>query len=295
MGPWDHAGTRTPNVDVGGVKFAKASLHDLNQLHKEWYDWTMKDGDSPAFLEKRVTYYVAGAEAWKYCDSLEAIPTTPLLLYLNAPSEGGKDIFHSGKLDRKKPNQAPPATYVYDPLDLRPAEGEREIEKTYLTDQRQAMKLAGDGLVYHGEPLASEVEIVGQPKFTAWIRLDVPDTDFWVKLYVIQPDGKSVLLAEDILRARYRESLRQEKLVKRGEINRYEFASFPWFARRLEKGSRLRLVFTSPNSIYWEKNYNSGGEVAQETKMDARTAHITLLQDDDHPSCLELPVITSKR
>ena len=36
------------------------------------------------------------------------------------------------------------------------------------------------------------------------------------------------------------------------------------------------------------QNYNSGGEVSTETKKDARTAHVTLYQDAEHPSYLEL-------
>jgi predicted acyl esterase len=52
IGPWDHAGTRTPNAEFGGLKFDKASLVDLNKLHKEWYDWTMKKGKKPAFKKQ---------------------------------------------------------------------------------------------------------------------------------------------------------------------------------------------------------------------------------------------------
>src|SRR5262249_17397828 len=40
IGPWDHAGTRTPRKEVGGVKFGDASMLDMNKLHKDWYDWT---------------------------------------------------------------------------------------------------------------------------------------------------------------------------------------------------------------------------------------------------------------
>jgi predicted acyl esterase len=127
----------------------------------------------------------------------------------------------------------------------------------------------------------------------AWIALDVPDTDFAVSVYEIKKDGTSIALTEDRMRARYRESLRRTRLVKPGEVNRYEFKSFPFFSRRLEKGSRLRLVFYSPNSRDWEKNYNSGGEVAQETAKDARTARVRLFQDAEHPSYLELPVISA--
>jgi len=54
MGPWDHAGTRTPSREVGGLGFGPASLLDLNALHKAWYDWTLKDGPRPEFLEKRI-------------------------------------------------------------------------------------------------------------------------------------------------------------------------------------------------------------------------------------------------
>ena len=65
----------------------------------------------------------------------------------------------------------------------------------------------------------------------------------------------------------------------------------PSFLAAWNKGSRLRLVLSSPNSIYLEKNYNSGGEVAAECRKDARTAHVTLYQDADHPSHLQIPVV----
>jgi hypothetical protein len=74
IGPWDHAGTRTPRREVGGLVFGEASLVDLNGLHREWYDWTMKDGSKPEFLEKRIAYYVIGADEWKYVDSRRSLP-----------------------------------------------------------------------------------------------------------------------------------------------------------------------------------------------------------------------------
>jgi len=116
-----------------------------------------------------------------------------------------------------------------------------------------------------------------------------------VTLHEIMPDGTSIQLTDDALRARYRESNREEKLVKPGEITRYEFKQFWFFSRQIAKGSRLRLVFWSPNSIHLEKNYNSGGVVAEESGKDAKTAHITLYHDSDHPSYVEIPVVKSKK
>ncbi len=92
------------------------------------------------------------------------------------------------------------------------------------------------------------------------------------------------------MRARFRESLREEKLVTPGEITQYVFDGFTFFSRRIAKGSRIRLVFKSPNSIQWEKNYNSGGIVHEESGKDARTAHIKLYHDAKYPSYLELPI-----
>jgi predicted acyl esterase len=56
------------------------------------------------------------------------------------------------------------------------------------------------------------------------------------------------------------------------------------------KGSRLRLVVSSPNSIFWQKNYCSGGVVANETAKDARTAHVKVHHDATHASTLQLPL-----
>ena len=290
IGPWDHAGTRTPMLEFGGLKFGAASLIDMNQLHKEWYDWTMKDGKKPTFLKKRVAYYVTAEEKWKYADSLESIPSKVKKLYLNSPG-CAKDVFQSGTLDAIPPQNSGPDTYAYDPLDIRFGKLDREEIKDYFTDQTYDLNLFGNGLVYHSAPFQKNTEITGWVKFVGWISLNVPDTDFNIVLSEVLPDGKVIKLTQDMLRARYRESQREEKLVIPGEIKPYTFDGFTFFSRRIAEGSRLRLLINCPNSIYMEKNYNSGGVVADETKADARTAQVTLFHDASYPSYLEIPVI----
>ena len=56
------------------------------------------------------------------------------------------------------------------------------------------------------------------------------------------------------------------------------------------KGSRLRLVVSSPNSILWQKNYCSGGVVADETAKEARTCNIQVYHDAQHGSVIQLPL-----
>jgi hypothetical protein len=306
IGPWDHAGSQRSKRENAGLTFGPSSLIDNNELHKQWYDWTMKNSPKPEFLKKRVAYYVMGAETWKYADRLEDIPTTPVKLYLDSPGTGANDVFSSGRLGQKLPSLSTSDKYVYDPLDTRPGEFEMEqgsepdsynIMYTNAKSQRYAISASrfGSGLVYHSAPFPENMELTGYVKLVAWISMDVPDTDFMVTLHEIMPDGTSIQLTDDALRARYRESPRKEKLVTPGEMTRYEFNQFWFSSRQLAKGSRLRLVFWSPNSIYFEKNYNSGGLVAEESGKDAKTAHITLYHDSDHPSYLEIPVAKSDK
>jgi putative CocE/NonD family hydrolase len=290
IGPWDHAATRTPRAEIAGLKFAPASVVDLNQLHKEWYDWTMKGGAKPEFLKKRVAYYEMGAEEWKYADSLEAIAKGKLSLFLGSNGAAG-DILHSGELKETRPAGAPSDQWTYDPLDTRPGEAEPDEDPAGLTSQRGATELYGQGVVYHSQPFPETREVTGFPKLTLWLSMDVPDTDLEADLYEIQSDGSSIALSGASMRARYRNSLRQASPVPAGKVEKYTFTNFTFFSRRVGKGSRLRLVVHSINSIQVEKNYNSGGVVAAETAKDARTAHITLFHDADRPSQLELPIV----
>ena len=180
---------------------------------------------------------------------------------------------------------------MYDPLDVRPAALEQKDSPSPLTDQTAVLNTFGNGVIYHSEAFSADTEITGNVKFVAWISMDVPDTDFAVELDEIKADGSSVQLTSDILRARYRDSLTQEKLVQPGEINRYEFNGFTFFSRRVAKGSRLRLFLSCPNTIQLEKNYSSGKLVAAESGKDARTAHVVVHHDAGHASFLEIPVI----
>jgi putative CocE/NonD family hydrolase len=291
IGPWDHPGTRTPKAEVGGLKFGQASLVDLNKLHTEWYDWAMKGGAKPEFLKKRVAYYVVGAEEWKYADSLEGISNATKTLYLGSGSGAG-DVFRSGALTEDNPAASTGTdSWTYDPLDTRPGSAEPEDDGNSLTSQRTVVNLFGEGVIYHSEIFSENTEIAGFPKLTVWLKMDVPDTDLEADLYEILPDGGSVGLTGASMRARYRESLREAKPVMPGKIEKYVFENFTFFARRIGKGSRLRLVVRSINSTGSEKNYNSGGVVAAETGKDAKTAHISLVHDKEHPGVLEFPVV----
>ncbi len=272
IGPWLHNLMQSSkSSQVGPWKFGEASVVDLIKLQTEWYDWTMKNGPKPAFLKKNVAYYAIGPEEWRYADSLDAIPTTSRKYYLG--SKGGQlSAKQPGSLTEVPMPDSSPDTYKYDPL---------ELDYDDL----------GHEVLYDTGPFAEDTDIVGQMKVVAWMSIDVPDTDFIVYITERDPAGKSVGPGyEDMIRARYRESLRKERLVKPGEINRYEFNNLKWRYRRILKGNHLRVVILSDLGSGYQKNYNSGGVVAKETAKDARTATVKVYHDSKYPSFLEISI-----
>lgn len=298
IGPWDHAGTRTPTDEVAGIKFGPGAVVDLNDLHRQWYDWTMKSGPRPEFLKNQVAYYLlaagnSGANGeWKYADNFETLVANPKIFYLDSKNGDANGVFRSGSLIEKQPSEGLD-TFIYDPLDTTRGErvdGIEPKEKTAGIDQTYPLSIANDGLVYHTDALPNETSFIGCPAVTLWVSIDTPDVDLSAHLYEIQPDGTSIVLWSDTRRLRYRDSLREAKLVKPGEIVRCDFNPGLFVARHLMKGSRLRLVLSSPNSIHFQKNYCSGGVVAEETAKEARTCHVQVYHDATHPSTIQLPL-----
>jgi predicted acyl esterase len=121
------------------------------------------------------------------------------------------------------------------------------------------------------------------------MSIDQPDTDFVASVSEITPDGTVIPLSSDVMRARYRESPRIQKLVTSKAPLRYDFNRFTFASRMLQKGSRIRVSISAANSIFNEKNYNSGKVVADETLRDAHPVEVAILHDAKHPSALFVP------
>jgi len=289
IGPWNHTGCTLPSGEQDGIKIGTAGVLDLYQLHAQWYAWTLQDGSRPAFLQDAVSYYVTGAECWRYAPTLDAVTVNIEPFYLHATGNP-TDAFHSGALVREPPDDPAPDCYVYDPRDTTLAELESTLDPSSITEQRMIHASRGAHLIYHSAPFESDTEISGFFRFTAWISIDRPDTDFRVSVYEIGLQGESILLTTDQIRARYRESLRQAQLISTPEPLRYEFNRFTFTSRLIRRGHRLRLVIGPIHSIHAQKNFNSGGCVADESLSEATAVTVRLFHNQNCPSVLYVPI-----
>jgi len=267
---------------------ADAAVLDMNKLHADFYDWVLGRGPQPTLLRNRVSYFMMGADEWRYAASLGAASSgKEETLFLSAPEGMPEGVFHSGRLVAKAPSAEAPALLVSDPRELPELEVARYAEAEDLTSQFRAFQKGA--LNFHSAPFERDTEVAGHIRLTLVVQADAPDFDLWAQLLVVFPDGSAVHLGEDVRRARFRHSIFHEELLKPDEVVEMPFEFF-WTARRIPTGAQLRLTVAPLNSPQYQKNYNTGGRIGYEKLQDARIAHIRLFHDGAHASRLVLPL-----
>lgn len=293
IGPWDHAGTRYPRKTVEGLEFDDRALLDLDALQIEWFDYLLRDGARPSVLKDRVNYYIMGAEEWRSAPSLDAVATQKWALNLSAGGAEVDRLFSSGRLSEEPSTDEAPSQYLFDPRISREPEdwATRDLPTDGYISHEDALRPGR--LFFHSEPFAEERTVCGQIEFEASIAIDVPDTDIEVRVYELTANNRLRWLGGDRLRARFRQGYEEEILAEVGQIETWRFDRFWWTCRRIEAGSRLRLVVGPSDSPDWQKNYHTGGPIGFERPSDAKTATITLHHSADHPSVLRLPISMS--
>lgn len=289
IGPWNHAGTRTPSRSTGGLQFAEAAAFDMDALHIAWFNHVLRGAERPELLAGRVNYYVMGAEEWRSADSLEAISGHTWALYLDPAGSAADSLFHSGRLGAAAPARARPSSYRFDPRVVHG--GEPVLTSGPDTYASHAGAGRPNQLFFHSDPLQSPRTVCGQIRFEAHLEIDVPDTDVHVELFEIAADQSIRWLGRDYLRARFRNSFSEEQLARPGQVEPWSFNRFWWTCRRMEAGSRLRLVVGPVDTPDLQKNLHTGGRIGFERMQDARTATVRLHHDRRYPSRLLLPMV----
>lgn len=292
IGPWDHAGTRNPELNFGGVNLGPASLLDLDELHFKWYEWVFGIGPKPEFLSDSVRYYVIGANLWRSCSGLAGPMGKQVQLFL--ASDGiASNLASCGRLVTTA-CEGGPDRYTYAPGLERLIDVEAAIPKDSLVDDSLTIALGTQQFVYESEDFEEDTEISGFFDLTAWLAIDAVDTDFHAAVWEIERDGSCIRLTTDAIRAQYRSSLRVAQAVVPGEVLAYHFDHFTWISKVVPAGHRLRLTIAPIGRLaeapFCEVNYNIGGNVCRQDGELAQTVTATLFHDARYPSVLVVPV-----
>lgn len=82
-----------------------------------------------------------------------------------------------------------------------------------VPENYREMELRPDVLVYTSAPLEKDLTVAGELSFVLYAATDRPDTDWVARLTEVDGEGNSLRLSDGVLRARYRESLKEPKLL----------------------------------------------------------------------------------
>jgi putative CocE/NonD family hydrolase len=289
VGPWSHRAYGNPVGEVNFGTGADAGFVDLQtdarSLQLRWFDHWLKKIDTGMLAEPPVRLFVMGANVWRDEDEWPLARAVDTPWYLRA----------DGGLSPEPPGAEAPDRYAYDPADPVPTRG----GATMLTpeypagpvDQRP-LAARPDVLVYLSGPLSRDTEVTGPIAVHLWAASSAPDTDFVARLVDVAPDGRSLNLADGIVRARYRGVARGEAPSPFEPGRPYEYAIDLWATSNVFKaGHRIGLHVTSSSFPRWDRNPNTGHPFGADAEV--RVARQEILHDREHLSRVILPVVAT--
>ncbi len=288
MGPWSH-GVLAEKAGELTFPGAKNPPGDTESSWR-WFDRWLKDVDNGADRDPAVRYYVVGdvsdpqapGNSWRTADQWPPFDVAPTAYYLHA--------------DRTLSPQPPagrettPLSYTYDPAHPVPTVGGIQLTLPAGPMDQQKIESREDVLVFSTETLSAPVEVTGRVRARVWISSDASDTDFFVRLCDVYPDGRSFNLCEGMLRTRFRKGLSRERLLRAGEVVPLDIDL--WSTSVVfNRGHRIRVHVTSSSFPGFDPNPNTGAPFRSSPEI--RTARNRIHLDARHPSHLELPVISA--
>jgi putative CocE/NonD family hydrolase len=283
MGPWTHS---VGQPQAGELTFPNGSAPPNNVGDAfRWFDATLKGHDNGIAQLPAVTYYVMGdvtdksapGNVWRTADSWPPVKTMATPYYLRSDHN----------LTTIKPENGEPLRYAYDPRDPVPTVGGPQLTLPAGPMDQRKIEVRPDVLVFTTDTLSQPLEVTGHLQAHLEIASDAPDTDFFVKLCDVYPDGRSINICEGQLRARFRDGFDKEHFLKPGQPTSLTIDL--WSTSIIfNKGHRLRALVTSSNAPSYDPNPNTGDPFRANDRT--RVAHNTVFLDSNHPSYLLLPI-----
>ena len=289
VGPWNHA-FFNPNQKQYGIRqgWLEVIPFEFVREVKAWYDYSLKGIPNGWDRRAPLRLYVLGENAWRDEQRWPPADVSDRPFYLHS---GGKaeTLQGDGSLDLNMPAGSEPADdFTYDPRNPVPTRGGSHglPDSCGPADQRE-VEQRSDVLVYSSGPLKKPLLVMGSVAMRLFASTTAPDTDFTAKLVDVFPDGRSLIVCEGVVRARYRSGFERPELLETNRVYPFDIRVGNT-AVLFKSGHRIRVEISSSNFPRYDPNPNTAGEVAAErnpVKASQKVWH-----NREHPSALILPV-----
>jgi putative CocE/NonD family hydrolase len=267
------AAGRSPQLIVGPWTHTSAAL--LGVSLREGIAWLRAHllGDARMVRDTPVRVYVTGGARWRDLPDWPPPGATERTLYLQ-PRGGLADTPPSGA--------AEPTRYRYDPADPTPAVGgPMLLERRPVRDNRR-LEARTDVLTFTGEPLGADLDALGPVHADVRLRSSRDDTDVFVRVCDVQPDGASLNVCDALIRLTPSEPARDEDGVAA-----VRFELWP-AAHRFARGHRIRVQVSSGAHPRYARNPGTGEDLVRATGLVAADQEV--FHDALRPSSVMLTV-----
>jgi putative CocE/NonD family hydrolase len=262
------------------------------ELSLRWFDhWLRDSGDGLATLPP-LRFFMLGEDRWLDATRWPPAEATPQRWYLDGAGHAN-GAAGDGLLVPAAPDRSATDAFDYDPRHPVPSRGGpvcctgNPADHAGPTSQ-QDVEARADVLVYTSPVLQAPLRIAGPLHAVLTVSSSALDTDFVARLVDVAPDGRTLSIQEGALRARYRDGMARPTLLQPDVpvTLTIDMRSIAW---RVAAGHRLRLDVTSSSFPRLERNLNTGGDNARETRI--VVARNRVLHGGATPSYVELALL----
>ncbi len=283
IGPWGH-GTYFDQTQ-GELTFPSNAIIDYyTPLVFDFFEYHLNDGLNNLYSQPAVKYYCMGpcyngaiGNFWRTSD-VWPIPVDYKKFYLHDNDYISTDLPIGDEI---------PDSFFYDPNNPVPTIGGGNLVLPFGSYDQTSLESREDVLIFDSEIFTEPFEITGQMKANLWVSSNCSDTDFTVKITDVYPDGRSMLIQDGIIRAKYRNNDTTPELLSPGEIVQVEINL--WSTSYVfNEDHRMRIAISSSNYPRFNANPNNGAPIF--TNNQTYIAHNTIYHNSSYPSHITLPV-----
>jgi putative CocE/NonD family hydrolase len=308
LGPWHHGQMIWEGSSLGAIRFdSDTALTFRREVLRPFLDQYLKDGAPKADVAP-VVAFETGTNTWRRlpawpagCASGCSVKPTPLYLAaggkagFTAPAAGGAPF------QEYVSDPAKPVPYISRPAFPSGHDGGKTWREWLVSDQREASGRP-DVAVFTSDVLTTPVKISGDPIANLVASTSGTDSDWVVKLVDVYPDevagrpemgGYQLMVAADVFRGRYRESLEVPKALASNTPLQYKFA-LPTANHVFLPGHRIMVQVQSSWFPLYDRNPQTfvpnifWAKPADYVKATQRVYHAP-----GQASFIELPLVTA--
>jgi putative CocE/NonD family hydrolase len=317
LGPWNHGGWAGGPGDKLGGKFGtitfggeKTGAYYRSHFEAPFFEFYLKG--KPGFDLQDTASFRTGENQWHtYAIWPPKVGFHEVREYLK-PDETLSSVAPTGLYDVKA------AAYVADPADpipyrhrpIQSTYGDGSTWRTWLVEDQRFVSGRKDLANFESPVLTSDVTVTGDVVADLFGATTGTDSDWIVKLIDVYPEGADgvttpetgeatgegakggyeLMVAEEILRGRYRKSYTQPEPVKPGEVAEYKW-SLHGVDHTFLKGHRMMVEVQSSWFPLYDRNPQTYVENIMTAPASAYKAEtVSIFGSAKYPSHLDLPV-----